>query len=149
MAYLPQKPTEEEYQALVEEFWWGTTYAAKSLWRNELVFAKSFMFEYEIRLEVLIPLLRWRIELDHDWSLLLGIHGRGLERWLPTGTWDDLADTYVGPRIEENWTALFRIITLFRRVAAEVGEALGYPYPQHLDDRVSAYLNTVRDLPPE
>ena len=39
-AYIPARPTEAEYQALVEEFWWGTTYVAKSLWRDELVFAK-------------------------------------------------------------------------------------------------------------
>ena len=40
-AHIPTRPTEAEYQALVEEFWWVTTYVAKSLWRDELVFASQ------------------------------------------------------------------------------------------------------------
>ena len=39
-AYIPKKPTEKEYSALVEEFWWETSYVAKNLWRDELVHAK-------------------------------------------------------------------------------------------------------------
>ena len=32
------------------------------------------------------------------------------------------------------------MIALFRQVEPEVGNALGYPYPQQVDDQVSAYL---------
>jgi aminoglycoside 6-adenylyltransferase len=39
-AYIPARPTREEYQALVEEFWWDTTYVDKGLWRNEVIFPK-------------------------------------------------------------------------------------------------------------
>jgi aminoglycoside 6-adenylyltransferase len=39
-AFIPARPTQAEYLALVEEFWWVSTYIAKSLWRNELVFAR-------------------------------------------------------------------------------------------------------------
>lgn len=53
-----------------------------------------------------------------------------------------------GPDIEDNWAALFRTTALFRRVALEVGGALGYAYPQQVDDQVSAYLNAVWHLPP-
>jgi len=61
--------------------------------------------------------------------------------------WSDFASTYVGPDSEDNWAALFRSTTLFRRVAMEVGGALGYAYPQSLDDQVGAYLDAVRKLP--
>lgn len=145
-AHIPARPTEAEYQALVEEFWWVATYVAKSLWRDELVFAK-WGLDHEIKLEVLRRLLEWRIEIDHDWSLKPGVNGRGFKRQLPADIWSDLASTYVGPDFEDNWAALFRSATLVRRVAAEVGSALGYAYPQALDDRVVAYLNAVRQLP--
>jgi len=36
---------------------------------------------------------------------------------------------------------------LFRRVAIEVGQALGHTYPQGLDDGVTAYLDEARRLP--
>jgi hypothetical protein len=35
---------------------------------------------------------------------------------------------------------------LFRDVATEVGQALGYAYPQHVDDAVTAHITSVRDL---
>jgi aminoglycoside 6-adenylyltransferase len=92
-------------------------------------------------------LLEWRVEIDHDWSLKPGVYGRGLERQLPADIWSDFASTYVGPDSEDNWAALFHLMALFRRVAMEVGGALGYAYPQPLDDRVGVYLDAVRKLP--
>lgn len=145
-AYIPMRPTEAEYQALVEEFWWVSTYVAKSLWRDELVFAR-WCLDQLLKVEVMRQLLEWRIEIDLDWSVKPGWQGRGLKRQLRADIWSDFASTYVGPNIEDNWAALFRLTTLFRRVAMEVGSALGYAYPQALDDWVSAYLDAVRKLP--
>jgi len=74
-------------------------------------------------------------------------HGRGLEQLLPADIWSELAGTYVGTDVEGNWNALFRTTALFRRVATEVGDALGYAYPREADEGVSAYLEGVRQLP--
>lgn len=145
-AHVPAKPTQAEYDALVEEFWWSTTYVAKSLWRGEVFFTK-FVLDYDAKLVALRQFLEWRIELDHDWSLRPGAYGRGVERLLPTKLWAELASTYVGTDIDDNWEALFRTTALFRRVATEVGDALGYRYPQHVDDAVTAQLQAVRKLP--
>jgi aminoglycoside 6-adenylyltransferase len=57
-----------------------------------------------------------------------------------------LAATYAGIDTDDNWQALFRLTALFRRVAIEVGEALGFPYPRRVDASVSAYLDEVRHL---
>lgn len=145
-AFIPSRPTAAEYRALVEEFWWDASYAAKSLWRDDLVFAKSFMFEHEMRLEVLCRLLEWRIQIDHDWSLPTGRWGRGLKRLLPSHIWSELEASYVGPGIEENWGALFRLTALFRRVAIEVGESLGYVYPRDVDEKMTAHIDEVRRM---
>jgi len=145
-AHIPAKPTAGEYEALVHEFWWDTTYVAKSLWRGELFFAK-FALDYDTKFVALRQFLEWKLELSHDWSLRPGSHGRGLERLLPTETWEALAATYVGADSEENWNALLRTITLFRELAIEVGEALGYAYPQDVDDGVTAHITAVRNLP--
>jgi aminoglycoside 6-adenylyltransferase len=142
-AHVPAKPTEAEYRALVEEFWWDTTYVAKALWRGEVVFAK-FVLDYDAKLLALRRFLEWRIELDRDWSWRPGAYGRGLERHLPADLAAELARTYVGTDVEDNWNALFRTTALFRRVATEVGEALGYEYPLEVDEAVTAQLDAVR-----
>ncbi len=145
-AYIPAIPSASEYRALVEEFWWETTYVARSIWRGELVFTK-FLLDYDIKLVTVRRLLEWRIEIDHDWSLKPGIYGRGLERLLPSDIWSALAATYVSLRPDDNWAALRRLCALFRTVAAQIGDALGYAYPRDMDEAVTAYIEEVRELP--
>src|SRR5438309_2402701 len=138
-AYIPKKPTEKEYLALVEEFWWETIYVAKNLWRDELVSAK-YNLDFVMKFELLRRLLEWRIELDHNWSWKPGAGGRGLKKYLDSRTWGELASTYVGANVDENWDALFQTTALFRRSAIEVSDALGYRYPYELEERVTSYL---------
>jgi len=145
-AHVPAQPSEAEFQALFDEFWWSTTYVAKSLRRGEVFFTK-FTLDYDVKFVALRRLLEWRIELDHGWSLRPGAYGRGLERLLPSELWAELSSTYVGTGVEENWEALFRTIQLFRRVAREVAEALGYEYRQNVDDKVTGQLRAVRASP--
>lgn len=142
-AHIPLPPTAAEYRAIVEEFWWDTTYVAKALWRGEVVFAK-FALDHDAKHVALRRILEWRIELDHGWSLRPGAYGRGIERHLPDGLRSELAATYVGADIEDNWNALFRTTALFRRVATEVADALGHPYPLDVDEAVTAHLEGVR-----
>jgi aminoglycoside 6-adenylyltransferase len=146
-AHIPPRPTEDEYRALVEEFWWSSTYVAKALWRGEVVFAKVVL-DYYMKLGVLRRFLEWRIEIEHGWNVRPGVLGRGLERLLDHDIVDALHATYVGGDVDDNWDALFATAALFRRVAKQVGEALGYAYPQDVDDGITAQLRAVRDRPP-
>ena len=85
-------------------------------------------------------------EIDHKWSWKPGAVGRGLKKHLDAETWNELASTYVGADIDENWDALFKTTALFRRIALEVGHALGYRYPSELDERMTSYLQSIRNL---
>ena len=143
-AYILDRPSEAEYRALVEEFWWGTTYAAKALRRGELFFANSFMLEHDLKIDALRRMLEWGVAADQDWSFAPGVYGRGLERHLDPEILHELADTYASLDPDEIWMALFRLIELFRRVATEVAAALGYAYPLEIDELMRAYLSTVR-----
>jgi hypothetical protein len=99
-------------------------------------------------MRILARFFEWRIEIDYNWAIRPGVLGRGLERLLPANTAVELANTYVGSALDDNWAALFRTSRLCRRVAQAVCAALGYPYPQLVDDRVCAYLEEIRQMPP-
>ncbi len=101
---------------------------------------------WSMKYQLLRQLLEWRIEIDHNWSWKPGAAGRGLKNDLDTRTWSEFASTYVGEGVDENWDALFKTIALFRRMAKEVGDALGYRYPSDLDERVTNYLRGIRNL---
>lgn len=147
-AHIPQPPSEAAYQALVQEFWWETTYVARNLWRDDLYFAK-YNLDYIIRFDLLQKLLEWYVEIRYGWSLRPGVRGKGLKRLLDAETWAELERTYAGAGIEENWAALFATIRLFRRIAMSVAESLGFQYPDHTDADVTAYLEKIRRLPLE
>ncbi|AKI97404.1 aminoglycoside 6-adenylyltransferase [Kosmotoga pacifica] len=144
-AYAISKPTKEEYLGQIQEFWWDVTYVAKSLWRDELFFAK-YMLDCSIRFSSLQKMVEWYIGLKNDWAVNPGKYGRWFKRYLDRRTWSELEKTFTGSRIEDNWETLFKTTKLFRRLAIEVGEGLGYTYPHQLDERVSEYLLKVRNL---
>lgn len=144
-AHIPPRPTVQDFQDLVQEFWFVTTYVAKNLWRDELIPVKVIL-DYELKYLLVRRLLEWRIELDHDWSLKPGFFRRGLQACLDAETWAAFAATYVGPDREANWAALFETIELFRRLAVEVGRALGYDYPYEIDARMMGYLQQIQRL---
>jgi aminoglycoside 6-adenylyltransferase len=145
-AYIPTPPGEAEYQTVIEEFFHEATYVAKNLWRGELLFWK-YCLDQVMKGQMLLKMLEWRMEIEHGWSLKTGAHGRGLQAHTPPELWAALEATYTGAESEENWAALFGAIALFRQAAQEVGEALGYAYPDVLERRVVAYLQWVRELP--
>ncbi len=142
-SYIPKRPTEAEYQALIESFFLDTGYVAKFLWRDDLVAAK-YILDHSLKHQHLLIMLEWRIEIDHDWALKLGPYGRGLKRRLRQDLWEQFEATYTDAEPSSNWSALFRSIDLMRRVAVEVGDHLGYRYPEQLERRVVAYLQRVR-----
>lgn len=144
--YLPRPPTEAEYLTVVELLFHEATYVAKHLWRDDLMAAK-YNLDYAMKHDDLLPMLEWLVEIDHGWSVKPGPYGRRLKRWLRPDLWAELEGTYAGGGLEENWEAVFRTIALFRKVAIEVGERLGYAYPHDLDRRAVAYLERVRSLP--
>src|SRR5206468_3292190 len=98
-AHIPSPPTQAEIDALV----------AKFLWRGEIVAAK-FALDVDVKLGVLRRFLEWRIELENDWSVKPGPYGRGLESLLDPETAAELAATYAGSGVEENWEALFATV---------------------------------------
>jgi predicted nucleotidyltransferase len=146
-AYIPRKPTEAEFLALIEEFWWETSYVAKNLWRDE-IFHSRYSGEVVMRFELLRPMLEWYIETLHDWSLRPGVLGKGFKKLLPAEFWARVEATFAGADVEENWTALFGMCDLFRAVALAVAANLGYAYPLELDRRMSDYLRGIKALPP-
>jgi aminoglycoside 6-adenylyltransferase len=147
MAYVPDRPDEEAYLTWVNDFFSDAPYVAKFLWRDELLPAK-WVLDQDMKHKYLRRMLEWRIERDHGWSEPTDWLGKGLKKRLPADIWEALEATYAGAGIEENWEALFRTLTLFRRVAVEVADDLGYAYPHDLDRRVTEYVRAIRGLDP-
>ncbi|HEY3313128.1 MAG TPA: aminoglycoside 6-adenylyltransferase [Anaerolineales bacterium] len=143
-AYIPKPPTEEIFHKVIADFFSDVPYVAKYLWREELMPVK-WSLDYDMKHNFLRPMLEWRMELDQNWSASTGNLGRGLKKQLPSRIWAELERTYAAGGIEENWDALFRTIYLFREVGIEIAERLGYTYPLEMDQRITAYAQSVKN----
>jgi aminoglycoside 6-adenylyltransferase len=142
-SYIPARPNEATYLRLVTDFLIGVPYVAKSLLRGQLLPAK-WVLDFDMRFNYLVPLLEWRVEVDHAWSLKVGALGKGLQAHLPNDVWDELQQTFSDADPERNWDALFAMTALFRRTAQQVAEHLGFPSPDHLIDRVISHAHRMR-----
>jgi aminoglycoside 6-adenylyltransferase len=146
-AYLPEPPSQQVYQELVEEFFNDACYVARNLWRDNL-FGVKLSLDHIMKFRCLRMMLEWQFEIAHGWGVKLGAHGKRLKLHISPGIWAELERTYAGASAEENWEALFRTVDLFRAVAVEVAAGLGFTYPHDMDRRVIAHLRRVRGMQP-
>jgi aminoglycoside 6-adenylyltransferase len=143
MSYIPARPDEASYLLLITDFLIGVPYVAKGLLRDQLLPTK-WVLDFDMRFNYLVPMLEWRVECDHEWSLNTGNLGKGLKAHPPADIWSGLESTFTGADPESNWEALFEMIALFGRVANEVGGLLGYAYPEDLVARVTAHARRMQ-----
>jgi len=144
-SYITQKPTQDEYDLIVNEFWWVSTYVAKALWRNELVTAK-YLFEVIVR-DCLNKMVTWYIAMQHGWKINAGKMGKKFGRLLPEDLWQELLTTYPGINEEDIWNSLAKMGKLMPKISIPVAEDLGYAYHHEEDVNVSTYLQQVKNLP--
>jgi aminoglycoside 6-adenylyltransferase len=73
--------------------------------------------------------------------------GKYYEKYLEPGLWKEFVSTYPNGEYENIWGGLAVMCDLFRVVAMEVAGHFDYRYPALDDERVTAYLQHVRNLP--
>lgn len=136
--YWVRKPTEREYLCTCNEFWWVATYVVKGIWRQEMPYAHGMMCGYVW--PMLRQMVEWKIGIQHDFKVNTGKLGKYIERYLYSDQWRLFAGSFAGGNYDDMMRALFSMCELFRSCGREVGQALGYAYPEEDDRRVTAYI---------
>jgi aminoglycoside 6-adenylyltransferase len=143
--YLPKPPTAKAFSDCCNEFWWVSTYVAKGLWREEIIYAK-YILENGIR-EQLMKMLTWHVGIKTQFTSGPGKFGKHLKRHLEPVHWAMLEKTYSGASYEKTWEALHTMCDLYRIIATNVAASFGFDYPHSDDQKVSAHLKHVQSLP--
>lgn len=143
--YLPKPPTVKAFFDCTNEFWWVSPYVAKGLWRHEIAYAKQ-MLDLYVR-EELMKMLDWYVGMRTGFQKTPGKMGKYLEKYLEPELWQLLLRTYSDADYGHTWDALLMMGNLFRRIAIAVAEQFGFAYPHGDDERVSAHMRHIRDLP--
>lgn len=142
--FLPHPPTAKAFADCCNEFWWVSTYVAKGLWREEIIYAHTLL-DQVVR-EQLMKMLAWHIGIRTDFSRSQGKFGKYYQRYLEPELWDMLLQTYADADVDHTWDALETMCRLFRIATRSVAARFGFAYPEE-DERVTAHLKHVRQLP--
>lgn len=135
--YWVKKPSAEFFADCCNEFWWVSTYVAKGLWRQEILYAYDHL---NIGREMLLTMLEWKVGIESNFSLSVGKNFKYLKSYLDNEIWERLMKTYPSGDYEQVWNSLFETIDLFEQVAIEVASILEYQYPFEDANKVKQYL---------
>ncbi len=143
--YHVKRPSERQFQACVNEFWWCTNNLAKGLWRQEIPYVQD-MANFIVRKE-LERMLSWKVGLKTDFGVSVGKSAKYLYRWLDAAEYQSYLQTYFGGSVKEAWSAILTMCGLFDLTTAYVAGGLGYTYNIEEGKAAAAFLKRVRDLP--
>ncbi|MGN6419412.1 MAG: aminoglycoside 6-adenylyltransferase [Pseudobacter sp.] len=144
-AFTIEKPTEEKFHWVLNNYWWDMTYVAKCLARGELYYAK-FMSDYVMRFEHQQVLLEWYIGTEFNWEVTTNKYGRLFKKFLPPEIWQLATTTFAAADLEDNWRALYAYAAMGRQVGKELAVRLGYSYPEELDRKIMGYIDHARSV---
>ncbi|MFE6795965.1 aminoglycoside 6-adenylyltransferase [Paenibacillus chitinolyticus] len=144
--YWVQRPDAHRFADCCNEFWWVSTYVAKGLWRQEILYAIDHV---NLVRAMLLKMLEWKVGMDTGFSLSIGKNGKFLKRYLDEESWNKLLLTYENGDYEQVWNALYVTGELFEPVALQVAAEFGYTYPAEEAEKIKPYLRRVQLLAPD
>ena len=144
-AFWVKRPTQAQYAACCNEFFWVAPYCAKGLWRNELLYANEMLFHYV--LEQLKKMLSWYAGTLTGFQVSMGKADKRLAEFLSPNDWERLTHVFCADSTEHAWEALFSAYGLFMEYAKKVGDVLGYAYNATEGGNSLLYAKRVRSLP--
>ena len=133
-----QAPSQGEFLQVVNDFLYHAVFTAKHLMRGELWWAKMSSDCYMQHL--LLRMIEWHAHAKRGWSYDTWFRGRFLEKWADPGVLRQMRDVFSHYDEADVRRGLLAAISLFRALALETAERLGYPYPEEADCKVTEWI---------
>jgi len=137
---LAQKPTQEEFERVVKEFFFEAYHVAKYFYRNELWQVK---FRDWAAKEFLLRMIEWNEKAQHGWDYDTHYQGKKMQSWCNKEIWSVLNNCFARFDLEDSWKALMATIGLFRDVAKQVAEHVDYEYPVSVDKNITDFVQKL------
>lgn len=134
-------PTEVDFNALVNEFWFEAYHIAKYLRRDELWLVK---FRDWTTKELLLKIIGWHAlakgRTQHTYYL-----GKHMKEWVEPEVWNILHGAFAYFDGADSWQALYTTTWLFRRLAKEISQIWHFSYPEETDKYISDFINRLQE----
>lgn len=143
--YWIKRPTEDEFHAVCNEFWWCLNNAAKGLWRKEIPYIQDVV--NDVLRPQLVQMLSWKAGILTGFSVSAGKSGKELSCFLPKETWMRFLSTYAAGELSSMKAAYTAMCRLFDETAKETAAAFSFSYNKEEADNSFSYFLRVLSLP--
>ena len=123
--YWIAPPSEEEFAASCNEFWWVSTYVVKGIRRNQLIYATDHL--YGICQQELLKVLAWQVASDRG-SVDIGKNYKYLFQYLPAEQEKEFSNLLDLSSLEKVTQSLFSTMKLFNCEAQKLAKKMGFAY---------------------
>ena len=134
--YWTAPPTEEEFAAACNEFWWVSAYVVKAIRRNQLIYATDHL--YGICQQELLKVLAWQVTSDRG-AVDIGKNYKYLFHYLPAEKEKEFSALLDLSSIEKVGQSLFATMKLFDGEAQELAQKMGVTYDKEVAEKMISY----------
>ena len=142
-SYLPSPkrywtcpPTEEEFAATCNEFWWVSAYVVKAIRRNQLIYATDHL--YGICQQEVLKVLAWQVASNKG-IVDIGKNYKHLFHYLPAEKEKVFSALLDLSSIEKVGQSLFATMKLFDGEAQELAQKMGFTYDKEVAEKMITY----------
>lgn len=134
--YWTALPTEEEFAASCNEFWWVSAYVVKAIRRNQLIYATDHL--YGICQQELLKVLSWQVTSERG-SVDIGKNYKYLFQYLPSEQEKEFSALLDLSSFDKITQSLFATMGLFDREAQILAQKMGFTYDKEVAEKMIAY----------
>ena len=134
--YWTAPPTEEEFAASCNEFWWVSAYVVKAIRRNQLIYATDHL--YGICQQELLKVLAWQVTSDRG-VVDIGKNYKYLFQYLPAEQEKEFSALLDLSSLEKVSQSLFATMKLFDCEAQSLAKKMGFAYDQKVAVKMITY----------
>lgn len=136
-----QKPTQQEFNLVLQEFFFEAFKEAKALVREDLGHVKVRAYMTKIRL---LQVIEWHEKTKHGWNYDTNCDAKRMKSWVSPEIWSALHNTFAHFDAPDSWEKLIKSLEVFRKLSVEVAQALGLEYPHEMAKHVCDYIFRLR-----
>ena len=134
--YWTYPPTEEEFAASCNDFWWVSAYVVKGICRKQLIYSTDHL--YGICQQELLKVLAWQVARDKG-IVDIGKNYKYLFHYLPAEKEKVFSALLDLSSIEKVGQSLFATMKLFDGEAQELAQKMGFTYDKEVAEKMISY----------
>jgi len=143
-AYIKGKPTPQEFDTCVREFWFESYHVAKYLAREDLWVAQ--IRTHDMR-KWLLAMLEWNAAASTGFDLRMKGNGKAMNEWVFPVHRLKLNECFAGWDQQAQQSSLSAMMRWFSTMAKETAQVLKYPYPETIDLEMTNFVSTLISQP--